>query len=1039
MTEWTDLGWFTLGIDQPSANLSGISFSGGIFSAVSSLNDPNFWLLDTGNHLANNLGKTGLRFPINTAKYKRLLLRMSLSGGGISASSPVSGQMAQVLWSNDTIYNGINTSNAFYTWPGWWVYSVNLSTLGTASGVAWSAATADSLRIDPVGRINVSMSLDWARLVEDSPALYRNIAWTGAGAVDIYLDSDTNSGNGFIGQLARSIGSSPYSFYVGGLPQGSYYVAISPAGQNGPYSYAPGRWDVNDIPRLTFTSPSPEGSSDDFATVQLGNAWDMDSLSDIDRSVNVSGMTVTNIPAVSESGASLGSVRVLQGTSVTPPPSMVGDPYVYPLWWQTRGYSYHIDSNRYRILTLDMGIAGDRDINAGSVARIVWKNVGELGENVSDDIILNHRSGSNVIQKLIVDMKTLALEAGAGSPSHTGWNGMVDNFRVDPHEFSTPRQFWIKSVKLTAFERANVTYTVRWNYIYPGSTPVSMALYYDSTGTGFSGTQIATGLDPATGSYAWNTSGLSAGNYYIYAVLTIGATVVNQWYAPWPVVIDHSSSPTATMYPNRSNLYFGATQAGSTVTPGQQVVVTVNGAGPVNWSVTTDQPWIVATPASGSGTGAFTVSIQNNALPSPATLTGLVTITSNDAINSPQFVRVTIYTYANGTTASPFGSFDTPANGATGVTGNIAVTGWALDDVGVSRVQIMRDPVAGEGAGRVYIGDAVFVPDARPDVAAAYPTSPSGYKSGWGYLMLTNFLPNPGGTIGNGTFKIYAVAVDQEGRQTTLGSKTITVDNAHAVKPFGTLDTPGQGATISGSASVNFGWALTPMPYNIPTNGSTMFVVVDGVSIGSPVYNQYRSDIATLFPGYANSNGGVGYFVLDTTTMTNGMHNIAWSVTDSGGRVDGIGSRYFFVLNTTAGDIAAAAPAGSRDEEVGASTADLAVAVGHCCGAALMPLELDREEGRRVVRLKELEHFEARLPATEDGLRWTGALRVNGELKPLPVGSTFDDRRGIFRWQLGPGFLGRYELMFQRIGADGLAVSSVEIDADVAPRSLMER
>jgi hypothetical protein len=104
------------------------------------------------------------------------------------------------------------------------------------------------------------------------------------------------------------------------------------------------------------------------------------------------------------------------------------------------------------------------------------------------------------------------------------------------------------------------------------------------------------------------------------------------------------------------------------------------------------------------------------------------------------------------------------------------------------------------------------------------------------------------------------------------------------------------GATISGVYTV-FGWALTPQPGIIPTNGSTIAVFVDGVSLGPPVYNQSRPDIATLFPGYNNTNGAVGYFYLDTTKLANGMHSIAWSVTDNLGRIEGIGSRLFWVSN----------------------------------------------------------------------------------------------------------------------------------------------
>src|SRR5690606_28778305 len=74
----------------------------------------------------------------------------------------------------------------------------------------------------------------------------------------------------------------------------------------------------------------------------------------------------------------------------------------------------------------------------------------------------------------------------------------------------------------------------------------------------------------------------------------------------------------------------------------------------------------------------------------------------------------------------PFGVIETPANGTSGVTGSIPVTGWALDNTGVARVAIYRSSVAGEAPGTlVFLGDAAFVPGARPDVAAQYPSAPN--------------------------------------------------------------------------------------------------------------------------------------------------------------------------------------------------------------------------------------------------------------------------------------------------------------------------
>lgn len=249
--------------------------------------------------------------------------------------------------------------------------------------------------------------------------------------------------------------------------------------------------------------------------------------------------------------------------------------------------------------------------------------------------------------------------------------------------------------------------------------------------------------------------------------------------------------------------------------------------------------------------------------------------------------------FGTASTEPPFGSFDTPTEGST-VRSSVPVTGWALDDVGVESVRIYRATVAGEGGGLVYIGDAVFVEGARPDIELQYPDYPNNSRAGWGYMLLTYGLPNGG----NGTYTLHAIATDVEGNEVTLGTKTFTCDNANAVKPFGNIDTPEQGGVASGSSYVVFGWALTPQPNTIPTDGSTLMVWVDGVPLGNPVYNQYREDIASLFPGYNNSDGAGWYFYLDTTAYESGVHTISLSAKDDAGNQDGIGSRFFTIQNT---------------------------------------------------------------------------------------------------------------------------------------------
>jgi len=236
----------------------------------------------------------------------------------------------------------------------------------------------------------------------------------------------------------------------------------------------------------------------------------------------------------------------------------------------------------------------------------------------------------------------------------------------------------------------------------------------------------------------------------------------------------------------------------------------------------------------------------------------------------------------------PFGSFDTPGDNST-VRSSIAITGWALDDVGIESVKIYRK----QNSNLVYIGDAVFSEGSRPDIATLFPNYPNHTRAGWGYMLLTNFLPNGG----NGTFKIHAIARDTVGNDVTLGVKTFYCDNTHATKPFGAIDLPKPGDTISGANYRISGWALTPQPNKIAEDGSTINVRIDGQSIGHVTYNLYRSDIATLFPGYTNSNGAHGYLKFDSTRYSNGIHIIDWIVTDNAGNTDGIGSRFFSINN----------------------------------------------------------------------------------------------------------------------------------------------
>jgi hypothetical protein len=524
--------------------------------------------------------------------------------------------------------------------------------------------------------------------------------------------------------------------------------------------------------------------------------------------------------------------------------------------------------------------------------------------------------------------------------------------------------------------------------------------------------------------HRWDTNLVSNGSHTITAKAYHSSGQTHQHKIT--VNVNNSTEPPHIVL-NRTRLNFGAV-IGDSQTGFQTFLIDNSGGGSLSWDASVSASWIQVSPVNGPANMLVTVSVDVTGL-SAGSYTGSITITDPNADNSPAVVDIYLEVKESAQERPLFGSFDSPTDGSV-VCSSIPVTGWVLDDVEVSNVKIFRSPLEGHETDLVYIGDAVFVEGARPDVEGKYPGYPKNYRAGWGYMMLTNFLPNQG----NGTFEITAIATDSSGNEVSLGSKTITCDNAHAVKPFGAIDTPGQGGDASGKDFVNFGWALTPLPNTIPMDGSTIKVWVDGVPlIGHPEYNHYREDIASCFPGYKNSNGAVGYYYLDTTLYVNGVHTIAWSVTDNAGNIDGVGSRYFRILNVENLSTGSAAVLGHADDmtiqNLPVSSTPIHLKKGYKTEGEPYVLYPDNE-GSITIDIKEDERVEIQLGdknemagsmEQETGRTdaWTGFLLIVHKLKSLTIGSTLDVSKGIFYWQPGPGFIGEYQFVFIEKGPDG--------------------
>lgn len=547
MNERTDFGAFLDGSDSPLPDLTNVSFSGGVFSATTGTS-PNVFLLETRNPNAATLGKTGANFPIDANTYRLLAVRMNASGSGYGV----------LAWNRDNLWDPTFTYTKnvnFPVAPGWRTYLLDIPALGIQAGsLTWSGVLKSLQFYLPTG---VSLQIDWIRLVNINASLCRQVTWSGlgAGAVDLYLDVDgvTNENEwvlatnvaGNTASAGCTANGSGYNFYAGALAPGTYYVVARPAGTTtGPVAHSTTAYVVNDAPLLTITAPSDEGSADDFATTQLGNAWDMNASTDVDQFFNVTGPTFnTPIAAETPAGVSLGNVPVLWAQSVAAAPP-AGDPIVVPLW--QRGVSNPIDPLRYRILTVEFGLPNiARSVVGGSIARIVWRVVGDT-DSVSDDIIFNSRLGANVMNKITLDMADRALlpiEQGSTTGWVRGGTGQgIDHFRFDPHEFPAATAFFIRRIKLAALEHVPLggSYTIRWS---ASKNSGAVTLYYDTDRDPTTGLTLIGQVSTSAGSFLWTPSNVPTGEYYIYAVIGDGQGNFNSTYTRWPIVVDPAPPP----------------------------------------------------------------------------------------------------------------------------------------------------------------------------------------------------------------------------------------------------------------------------------------------------------------------------------------------------------------------------------------------------------------------------------------------------------------------------------------------------------------
>lgn len=480
------------------------------------------------------------------------------------------------------------------------------------------------------------------------------------------------------------------------------------------------------------------------------------------------------------------------------------------------------------------------------------------------------------------------------------------------------------------------------------------------------------------------------------------------------LTVSPSSLTFAARRESAGNVLSGSTQ--------QVLVGRVGESG--QWSVASAPAWVTtqATTPSSLAVGI----LPTYDFGAATSLSGVITLVGS-TVGVQATIAVSLTIHPEGTNALPFGSLDTPATGATGLAGAVAVTGWALDDIGVTRVEIWRDciesidrsrgacrPTPNGDGDAVYVGDALFVTDARPDVASQFSTYPGANRAGWGLMVLTNMLPHlPAGSAvgGQGTFLLSAYAVDSSNAAALLGRSSVVLENDSSQLPFGAIDIPAPGGVMF-SEQRFVGWGIGAG--NRCLTSFRMFV--DGVPITSAnglnlSFQTPRSDVNALFPQSCPSQEKGLVFYLTGLAIPNGRHTVSFEATDDLGNVGSFGSRFFDVLAASDPDqVVADRGISDRPVSSGTTTSTVRVRVG---GPDAAVTSVPRgDDGAFTARLMPGGRLFVEL-----GKRVLSAAHlVNGESKSLPGGSSLDRRAGTFAWEPPIGYYGPFVLVFDLEG-----------------------
>lgn len=213
------------------------------------------------------------------------------------------------------------------------------------------------------------------------------------------------------------------------------------------------------------------------------------------------------------------------------------------------------------------------------------------------------------------------------------------------------------------------------------------------------------------------------------------------------------------------------------------------------------------------------------------------------------------------------------------VSGMVLVQGWAVDPVGISRIDLIVDGLYVHSANLSI--PRTDVVESNPDWSGTQNRLP-GYQTGFSAARYSN-----------GTHTVMVRIFTEDNKVYEVGQRTIVVDNTINQPPFGYLETPDSVAVydVNGSFPVS-GWAAD-------VDGiARIDVQIDGLSTQSANYGDPRPDVHNSFPDLPSSLYSGFLSQVDSTRLIDGIHTMTVRATDRNGLSRVIGRRTIQVFNS---------------------------------------------------------------------------------------------------------------------------------------------